>query len=391
MSTLRRLLRDIVFLGLAAVLFWLFLPARFITNVPLNPAGINTLDEQQLADRISLPHRFHLNVFAEDLPGARMLETTDNGDVLVSLPGAGSVVLLKRDDNGDGKSDGQIELISDLSRPHGLDIYDGWLYIAEADALGKIEFDSKNRTTAGVFEQIITGLPRGGDHWTRSVKISPDGRIYVSVGSSCNACIEADPRRAAILRFNLDGSESEIYATGLRNTVGIDWHPDTGLLYGVDNGRDFLGDDFPPCELNLIERGGFYGWPYANGNRVADPDFDEGYGAEIQQSIVPVHEFAAHTAPLGMTFFRNSQLPENYRRALLVALHGSWNRTERQGYEVLSLHFQQDGSIQERKFATGFEVDENVIGRPVDVAEGSNGEIYISDDYTGMVYRVVYQ
>ena len=388
---LRRFLRDLVFLGLAAALFWLFLPERFTTNVPLNPAGINTLDEQQLAERISLPHRFHLNVFAEELPGARMLETTDNGDVLVSLPGAGSVVLLKRDDNGDGKTDGQIELISDLSRPHGLDIYDGWLYIAEADALGKIEFDSKNRTTAGVFEQIITGLPRGGDHWTRSVKISPDGRIYVSVGSSCNACIEADPRRAAILRFNLDGSESEIFATGLRNTVGIDWHPDTGLLYGVDNGRDFLGDDFPPCELNLIERGGFYGWPYANGNRVADPDFDESYGAEIQQSIVPVHGFAAHSAPLGMTFLRNNQLPEIYRQALLVALHGSWNRTERQGYEVLSLHFQQDGSIQERKFATGFEVDDNVIGRPVDVAEGSSGEIYISDDYTGMVYRVVYQ
>ena len=162
------------------------------------------------------------------------------------------------------------------------------------------------------------------------------------------------------------------------------------MLYGVDNGRDLLGDDFPPCELNLIEQGGFYGWPFANGNKIPDPDLGEGRQAEIRESVAPVHGFAAHTAPLGMAFLRSSELPENYRQALLVALHGSWNRSERQGYEVVSLHFREDGGILERKFATGFEIDEDVIGRPVDVAEGINGEIYVSDDYTGMVYRVVY-
>lgn len=391
MRALRRLLRDIFFLGLAAVLIWLFLPERFVTNAPFNPAGINTPDEQQLTERISLPQGFHFTVFAEELPGARMLEVTDYGDILVSLPNAGTIVLLMRDENGDGKADGRVELISDLTRPHGVDTHQGWLYIAEADAIGKIGFNSIDRTTSGVYERIVTGLPLGGNHWSRTVKIGPDARMYVSVGSSCNVCIENDPRRAAILRFGLDGSGSEIFASGLRNTVGFDWRPDTGLLYGVDNGRDLLGDDFPPCELNVIERGGFYGWPYANGNRIPDPDLGEGRELEIRDSVAPVHGFAAHTAPLGMTFLRNGQLPENYRQALLVALHGSWNRSERQGYEVVSLHFQEDGGILERKFATGFEIDDDVIGRPVDVAEGIDGEIYISDDYTGMVYRVVHR
>ncbi len=391
MRGLQRLLRDLFFLGVAALLFWLFLPERFATNAPFNPAGINSPDDQLLADRIVLPQGFHINVFAEELPGARMLEVTNNGDVLVSLPASGRVVLLQRDDGGDGKSDGQIDLVSNLDRPHGLDIHDGWLFIAETDALGRIRFDSDNRSTSGQYEQIVSGLPRGGNHWSRSVRIGPDGLIYVSVGSSCNVCIENDPRRAAILRFNPDGSGSEIFASGLRNTVGFDWRPDTGLLYGVDNGRDLLGDDYPPCELNLLERGGFYGWPYANGDRVPDPDLGGNRTAEIRGSIAPVHGFAAHTAPLGMAFLRNSKLPENYRQALLVALHGSWNRSERQGYEVVSLHFREDGGILERKFASGFEIDEDVIGRPVDVAQGIGGEIYISDDYTGMVYRVVYR
>ena len=391
MTALKRLLRDLLFLGLAGVLFWLFLPERFVTNAPFNPAGINSPDEQQLVDRISLPEGFQLNIFADDLPGARMLEITDRGDLLVSQPAAGRVVLLMRDDDADGRSDGRVDLISGLDRPHGLDTHDSRLYVAEADAIGTIRFDSHARTTAGSYRHIVTGLPRGGNHWSRSVKIGPDKGIYVSVGSSCNVCIESDSRRGALLRFNRDGSGNEIFASGLRNTVGFDWRPDTGLLYGVDNGRDLLGDDFPPCELNVIEQGMFYGWPFANGDKVPDPDLGEGREMEIRESVAPVHGFAAHAAPLGMSFVQSNRLPEGYRSALLVALHGSWNRSERQGYEVVSLHFQEDGSILERKFASGFEIDEDVIGRPVDVAEGSSGEIYISDDYSGRVYRVIYQ
>ena len=231
------------------------------------------------------------------------------------------------------------------------------------------------------------GLPEGG-HWTRSLRFGPDGWMYLSVGSSCNVCEEKDPRRAAILRYRPDGTGEEIYASGLRNAVGFDWRPGSGELYATDNGRDLLGDDFPPCELNRIVKGGFYGWPYTNGDRVKDPDYGDGHGDRIRASIPPVHGFRAHNAPLDIAFVRGRDVPPAYRHAALVALHGSWNRTRKDGYKVVSLHWQENGGIEERDFAVGFEVDGNVIGRPVDVAEGPDGAFYISDDYASAVYRV---
>jgi hypothetical protein len=213
--------------------------------------------------------------------------------------------------------------------------------------------------------------------------------MYVSIGSSCNVCEESDPRRAAMVRYRPDGSGEEIYATGLRNSVGFDWQPGTGELFATDNGRDLLGDDFPPCELNRIVQGGFYGWPYANGDRKIDPDLGAGHEDEIAASLPPVHGFRAHNAPLGMTFVRGDALPEEFRGAAIVALHGSWNRTEKDGYSVVSLHWGEDG-IRERSFATGFLRDGEVIGRPVDVAEGPDGALYVSDDYAGAVYRIAY-
>jgi cytochrome c553 len=212
--------------------------------------------------------------------------------------------------------------------------------------------------------------------------------MYVSVGSSCNVCEEEDPRRAALLRFRPDGSGAEIHATGLRNTVGFDWRPEDGALYGTDNGRDLLGDDFPPCELNRIVAGGFYGWPVANGERRPDPDHGAGQEERIAASLPPVHGFRAHTAPLGIRFVRGATAPPALRGAALVALHGSWNRTRKDGYEVVSLHWGADGRIEERRFVWGFLEDEDVIGRPVDVAEGPDGAFYVSDDYAGAIYRV---
>jgi hypothetical protein len=191
-----------------------------------------------------------------------------------------------------------------------------------------------------------------------------------------------------MLRFRTDGSEGEVYATGLRNSVGFDWQPGTGDLYATDNGRDLLGDDFPPCELNRVERGGFYGWPIANDNRVADPDLGAGNEERVEHSIPPAHPFRAHNAPLGIVFLRHPSHGSTWRGAALVALHGSWNRTVKDGYKVVSLHWGKDGSIEERDFAVGFEVEGDVIGRPVDVAEASDGTIYISDDYAGAIYRV---
>jgi glucose/arabinose dehydrogenase len=337
-----------------------------------------------------MPEGFSVSVYAQGIKNARLLRFTPTGDLLVSQPRRGSVTLLERDADGDGRPDGVRELLSDLNRPHGLDLHGEWLYVAETDAVGRIRFDPATRSVSGAFERVITGLPAGGNHWTRTLRFGPDGWMYVSVGSSCNACIEKDERRATLLRFQPDGSQPEIFARGLRNAVGFDWRPSTGELFGTDNGRDMLGDDLPPCELNRIERGGLYGWPYAYGNKVPDPDLGAGHPDEVRESLAPAHAFGAHTAPLGITFLRGGHWPPAYRGAALVALHGSWNRSEKQGYEVVSLHWGGRGTVTERKFLTGLEIDDDVIGRPVDVAEGPDGAVYISDDYTGRIYRMVW-
>jgi glucose/arabinose dehydrogenase len=367
-------------------------PERLAVNAPIlhSVLGLGAAPpaERTWRERVRAPEGFSVEVWAEGVKNARMLRFTPTGDLLVSQPRRGRIALLERDADGDGRSDGTRELVAGLERPHGLDLHGEWLYVAETDAVGRIRFDAAGRSVSGEFERVITGLPGGGNHWTRTLRFGPDGWMYVSVGSSCNACVEDDRRRATLLRFRPDGGEPEVYATGLRNTVGFDWRPDTGELFATDNGRDLLGDDVPPCELNRIERGGFYGWPFAYGNRVPDPDLGASHPDEVQASVGPAHAFGAHTAPLGMTFLRGEHWPPAYRGAALVALHGSWNRTRKQGYEVVSLHWGGRGTISERPFLSGFELDEDVIGRPVDVAEGPDGRVYVSDDYTGRIYRV---
>lgn len=379
---------------LSAVLIFVLVRqlGHLTVNFPLKSVfgGVRPPAEEALRRRLHLPPGFSIAIYAADLPGVRMLRFTKTGDLLLSQPQAGAVVLLEKDANGDGRADGRHQLLTGLSRPHGLDLRDGWLYVAETYGVVRIRYDAAQRETSGALETVVSGIPGGGNHWSRTLKFGPDGGMYVSVGSSCNVCIEDDPLRATLLRFEPDGTGRQVYAAGLRNTVGFDWRPGTRELYGTDNGRDLLGDDFPPCEFNRIEKGGFYGWPYANGQRIADPDYGQGHEADIQRSIPPVYEFKAHVAPLGLIFLKGGQLPQDYRGAAIVALHGSWNRTTKQGYAVVSLHFDSHGRITERPFVNGFNLEEDVIGRPVDVAEGPDGAIYISDDYAGAVYRVSY-
>jgi glucose/arabinose dehydrogenase len=380
--------------GCSALISMGLLPEGYAVNVPLRQAllgrGVEAPPESAFGSRIRSPEGSSAGLFAEEVPGARFLRFTETGDLLVSQPRSGQVLLLFRDADGDGRTDGRQVLLEGLNRPHGLDLHEGWLYVGETDAIVRVGFDAEGRRTVGEVERVVSGLPSGGNHWTRTVRIGDDGWMYVSVGSSCNVCIEEDARRAAMLRFRPDGSEPETYATGLRNAVGFDWRPGTGELFATDNGRDLLGDDFPPCELNRVARGGFYGWPFANGDRVPDPDHGPGHTQEIEDSIPPAHGFGAHTAPLGITFLRGEGAPPAYRGAALVALHGSWNRSEKDGYTVVSLHWRPDGSVEERNFLWGFLEDDDVIGRPVDVAEGPDGAVYVSDDYAGSIYRVAW-
>jgi glucose/arabinose dehydrogenase len=330
---------------------------------------------------------FRLDLYATGLGKIRFMYATQVGDILVSRPASGEVLILTADANGDGSPDEIGVLLTDLTRPHGIDYLDGWLYVAESNAVGRIAFDAVSGTVSGVYTRVVTGLGDNGNHWTKTLRAGSDGWLYLSSGSTCNVCEEEDPQRASVMRFKPDGSELAIYATGLRNSVGLDWAPWSNELFGTDNGRDLLGDDFPPCELNNIVAGGFYGWPYINTSTL-DPDYGDKLPADAPENRLPAHEFRAHNAPLGIRFLRHSTLA-GFERSALVALHGSWNRSVPEGYKVVMLKWQPDGTIVESDFVSGFLQDGNLLGRPVDVTETRDGSIYISDDYSGSIYRVL--
>lgn len=363
---------------------------RMLLNAALG-SSIASPTTAAVAQRLQVPSGFSITLYARDVPMARMLKVTAAGDLIVSRPRAGEVILLERDRNGDGVPDGRRVLLSKLNRPHGIDVADGWLYVGENDAVGRVAFDEASGEVRGDYQRIVTGLTGDGNHWTKTVRIGPDGKLYVAQGSTCNVCEEHDKRRATIMRFNADGSGGEIHASGLRNSVGLDWSPWDHQLYATDNGRDLLGDDFPPCELNRIQQGGFYGWPYLNGFNVPDPDYGHGHEDLLKTALPPVFGFRPHNAPLGIHFLQANGLPEQYARTALVALHGSWNRSTPDGYKVVALRWRDDGSIEASDFVTGFEKDGNIIGRPVDVAQAADGSIYVSDDYAGAIYRIAYR
>ncbi|HVM94903.1 MAG TPA: PQQ-dependent sugar dehydrogenase [Candidatus Acidoferrales bacterium] len=362
------------------------LPFGLIVNHA--PAGGTALDEAALQQRIKLPRGFFISIYATELPNARMMRFTASGDLLVSSPREGKVFLVERGSNA-AYSDKTRTLLNGLHNPHGLALHEDWLYVAEETAIFRVRFSAATRQVSGEREYVVRSLPADGRHWTRTIGIGPDGWLYVSVGSSCNVCIEEDVRRAAISRYQPDGSNEQLYATGLRNAVGFAWRSN-GDLYATDNGRDLLGDDFPPCELNHIVESGFYGWPYASGNRIPDPSFGAGNEARVAASIAPVHGFTAHTAPLGITFYDADGFPQHYRGAAFVAQHGSWNRSKKSGYKIVALLFDSSDRITEEDFASGFEIDDDVAGRPVDVAVGPDGALYLSDDFAGSVYRIAY-
>ena len=360
-------------------------------------SSIETPESTTLQERLQLPPGFTLGLYASDIPGVRFMTFSRAGDLIVARPRHSKIMLL-RDTNGDGTADTTDVLLDNLTRPHSTDFHGDWLYIAESNAIGRIKFDHEQGKTVGSYEQLITGLGDEGNHWSKTIRFGPDGMLYLSAGSTCNVCLEDDDMRATITRYQPDGSGEERVATGLRNSVGMDWAPFDQQLYATDNGRDLLGDDYPPCELNKIESGGFYGWPHINGFGDLDPDF--GDATRLPEAISPVHGFRAHNAPLGIRFI-TMNWPDQYKNAALVALHGSWNRSTYDGYKVVSLHpFEghlegnvegnNNAHFEERDFLTGFELDGDLIGRPVDIAQGPDDCAYISDDYASAIYRVCY-
>jgi len=361
--------------------------------------GIKPAVKSGSLDNINLPPGFKIDVFADNLggspvsypgpnPGPRMMLFKDNV-LFVTIPNMGKVVALP-DENGDKKADSVITFIDKLNNPHGIDYYDGWFYIAEENRVIRVKESVNRKADMKTLEVLIDNLPTGG-HFTRTVKIH-NNSLYLSIGSSCNVCNEEDERRAAITKCNLDGTGCKLYATGLRNSVGIIFHPETGVMYATENGRDMLGDDLPPDEINIVEEEKNYGWPTCYGKNIHDTDFDK--NVYVRNPCTEPFEMPsfvdlqAHSAPLGLAFYYGNSFPQEYRGDLFVAYHGSWNRNVPTGYKIVSIDLKD---LTVKDFATGWLNDGNVLGRPVDIIFADDGSLFVSDDNAGKIYRISYQ
>lgn len=342
---------------------------------------------------LKLSDGFSISLFAKNLVDPRVLSWDSFGNLLVSIPSEGKVVVLS-DKNNDGKADEVIDVVVNLNNPHGFAFnpLNKKLYIAETDQVAVYDYDEVSLKATN--KKKIIDLPGGGNHFTRTIGFGPDGRLYISVGSSCNVCVEKDSRRAKILVANADGSDLKEYASGLRNSVFFTWHPVTKELWATEMGRDLIGDDIPPDEINIVKENGFYGWPYCYGKNVHDLTFDESTTAKEKclQSIPSHIDLQAHSAPLGLVFIPDSW-PEEYRGDLLVAYHGSWNRSTPTGYKVVRIKLDEKGNYEGvEDFITGWldnvSSAEGALGRPVDLLFDKQGNLYLSDDKAGIIYKV---
>jgi glucose/arabinose dehydrogenase len=334
-------------------------------------------------DEIRLPEGFKIEVFASGLGSPRFMAFSPDGVLFATIIGSGTVVALPDTDNH-GKADKVITFVKGLNHPHGIAFYKGYLYIGETNQIVRFKYNGFNSSPGK--KEVIVSNPSTGVHFTRTVGFGPDGKMYVSIGSSCNICEEKDERRAAILQFSFDGSEGKIFAKGLRNAVGITWNPETKEIWVTENGRDLLGDDLPPDEINIVKVGGNYGWPYCYGDRVPDPKFNK---PELcKNTITPVLELQAHSAPLGLRFYTGKLFPKQYWGDLFVAFHGSWNRSTPTGYKVVRIKIKDGKTESIEDFATGWLQGNKAWGRPVDVVVGPDGSLYISDDRGGFIYRI---
>ncbi len=344
---------------------------------------------------LTIPNGFSISIFAKDLGNPRVLVWDPNGTLLVSIPDQGKVIALP-DSIDDYNADGVIIVVDGLNKPHGIAFHPKTkkLYIAETDQVAMYDYDQGTLQASN--KKKIVDLPAGGNHFSRTIGFGPDGRLYIAVGSSCNVCIEKDNRRAKILVANTDGSNLKEFATGLRNSVFFTWHPVTKEMWATEMGRDLIGDDIPPDEINIIKEGGNYGWPICYGKNIHDTNFDKNT-YKRNPCLEPFeHEsfidIPAHSAPLGLTFVPNSW-PKEYQGDVLVAYHGSWNRSTPTGYKVVRMKFNEKGNyIGVEDFITGWFPPDGgsagALGRPVDLLFDQKGILYISDDKAGVIYRV---
>lgn len=339
---------------------------------------------------IELPPGFEIEVYAADLSGARSMTLSPGGTLFVGTRTEGKVYAV-RDENRNHRADpGEVFVIAEgLDMPNGVAFREGSLYIAEVSRI--LRYDAIELHLDDPPDPVVVkdDLPKDRGHGWKFIAFGPDGKLYVPIGAPCNVCDPADPY-ASITWMDPDGTNFEIFARGVRNTVGFDWNPETGDLWFTDNGRDWLGDDHPPDELNRAHVAGqHFGFPYCHGGSIPDPSFGSGRGCD--QFVPPEMNLGPHVAALGMRFYKGTAFPEEYQAAIFIAEHGSWNRADPIGYRVTSVKLENGTATGYEIFAEGWLQGREAWGRPVDVLVADDGALLVSDDYAGAIYRIAYE
>lgn len=345
-------------------------------------------DGETLLDAIRLPPGFSIGYYAEDVPGARSLASGPDGIVFVGTRGVGKVYALVDSDH-DQAADRVVTIAEGLFLPNGVAYRGGSLYVAEVNRVLRYDDITVRLDDPPAPVVVSDAFPSEAGHGWKFIAFGPDGKLYVPVGAPCNACVPPSPDYAAIHRMNPDGSGLELYASGIRNTVGFDWDPLTGDLWFTDNGRDFLGENLPPDELNIAAEIGLdFGFPYCYGENVPDPDLNAGGScAGYVPAALPL---PAHVASLGMRFYTGDMFPGDYKNQVFIAEHGSWNRLVPTGYRVSLVRRENGTPTSYEIFAEGWLQGRSAWGRPVDVLVMPDGALLVSDDLGGAVYRISY-
>ncbi len=340
-------------------------------------------------DSIKLPPGFHIAVYADIVPGARSMTRSPNGTLFVGTRDVGNVYAIL-DTNNDQKADKIITILSNLHSPNGVAFRNGSLYVAEINRILRYDNIEANLEHPPTPVVVNDHFPSDEAHGWKFIAFGPDSMLYVPVGAPCNVCEQQDERYASIMRMNADGSGLEVYAHGVRNTVGFAWHPQTHELWFTDNGRDNLGDNLPPDELNYAPSKGMnFGFPYFHGNGIPDPQFGQGHTAG--EFTPPAMQLGPHVASLGMRFYTGTMFPEEYRNQIFIAEHGSWNRSTPIGYRITLVRLSGNRATSYEVFAEGWLHGNSRTGRPVDVLVMPDGALLVSDDYGNTIYRIWYK
>jgi len=338
-------------------------------------------------DRVTVPPGFHVTTFTSAVPGARSLTLGAKGTVFVGTQ-SGSVYAVVDQDH-DGTADHVFTIAKGLDMPNGVAFRQGALYVAEVSRVQRYDAIEDRLATPPAPVTVIDGLPREHHHGWKFIAFGPDDLLYVPVGAPCNVCESSDPRFASILRFRPDGTPVDTMARGVRNTVGFDWEPGSGTLWFTDNGRDLLGDEVPPDELNRAPVAGrHFGFPACHAGTIVDPVFAKGRDCRMFEP--PAIALGPHVAAIGMRFYRGTMFPEEYRGQIFIAEHGSWNRSHKIGYRVSLVRVKDGQAVSYQAFAQGWLQGEDAWGRPADVQELPDGSLLVSDEKAGAIYRITY-